>query len=154
MQVEKCEIKAKRGTNGILNVIVHYRGISDIRVSTQLFYRGTSGRYQPFIINVNFDMCKWVEEAASNVVIRAALDTVMTQFDSTIFEGCPLQGPFNLSNWNVEDDYDRLIFVKILPEGTFRFNVRAFDSKNKTYIEAYNIVSIRAVGTQDAYKMG
>lgn len=115
MQIDRCEIKSKRGTNGLLNIVAHYDGISDIYIEIKLFYRGTSGRYQPFILNLHFDMCKIVDAAVSNVVIKAALEVIAVRFDKTILDGCPLKGPFNLTDWDPEDDFDRLVVVKVLP---------------------------------------
>lgn len=115
IQFDRCELKSKRGTNGLINIVVHYNGIADIKIETKLFYRGTSGRYQPFIINVEFDLCHFVDAAVSNKIIKTALEVIAVKFDKTIVEGCPLKGPFNVTNWDPEEDFDSIVFVKVLP---------------------------------------
>lgn len=86
-----------------------------MNIDSKLFYRGTSGNYQPFIVNLQFDLCNVVEAAASNKIIRTGLEVIAARFDKTIIEGCPLKGPLNVSDWDPEEDFDKLVFVKVLP---------------------------------------
>lgn len=115
IQIDRCDIKSRRGTNGLLNLVAHYEGIDDMKIETKLYYRGTSGRYQPFIVNVQFDICNFANAAASNPIVKAAFNVLAVRFDPTIVDGCPLKGPFNLTEWDPEADYDKLVFVKVLP---------------------------------------
>ena len=112
-QVSSCMIKAVRGKNGIINCITHYEGIKDLWILAQIFYRGTSGRYQPFLLNVDINVCDLTKFAASNKLFQIVFK-IFDKFDPTLKDGCPLKGPLIVSNFDFEAE-SSWIFPPIIP---------------------------------------
>lgn len=71
IRLEKCEIVARRGTPGLINVAIYYEGVSDLQLNMKFFYRGTSGRYQPYLVDVILDPC-WKIRPSNTILLRAA----------------------------------------------------------------------------------
>lgn len=106
VRLERCEIKAKRGTGGLLNIILHYKGLTELQCNLKLFYRGTSGRYQPYLMDIQMDACSLDENKTGNEIKRRALK-VFSQFDPGFRNGCPLVGPFNISNFDFDKESEK-----------------------------------------------
>lgn len=91
-----CKIIAKRGIGGLLNLVLHYKGVTDFKVNVKLFYRGTSGRYQPFLVDVVMDFCDLLQYQTQNKLLSLTLK-VFDDYDPNLHNGCPLVGPLNFS---------------------------------------------------------
>lgn len=102
VQLETCKIVAKRGTGGLLNIIVHYKGAKDIKMNMKFFYRGTSGQYQPSVIDIVLDPCDMLRYKNDNILLKRAL-VVIEEFDHNLKKGCPLVGPFNMTNFDINN---------------------------------------------------
>lgn len=100
VRLETCKILAKRGTGGLLNLVIHYKGVTDIKTKLKFLYRGTSGHYQPFLIDVIMNPCDMLRYKSENIMLQRSL-TVIEEFDKTLRTGCPLKGPYNMSNFDI-----------------------------------------------------
>lgn len=109
----ECKITAKRGTNGLINCVAYYEGINDLWIQAKFFYRGTSGKYQPFILNLDFNACDAAIFVSGNKVLQKFLNG-FDKFDPSFTKGCPLKGPFNMTNFDVDAEAAWL-FPPIMP---------------------------------------
>lgn len=71
IRLGKCEIVAKRGTPGLVNLVVYYEGVSDFITTLRFLYRGTSGKYQPFLTEITLDACIKIKPT-NLLLLRAA----------------------------------------------------------------------------------
>lgn len=102
VRLERCELIAKRGYLGLANIVIHYKGVRDLQMTVKFFYRGTSGKYQPFVVDFTIDLCDLARYSSANQIVLRAIK-VFEDFDSNLMKGCPLVGPLNISNY----DYDK-----------------------------------------------
>lgn len=108
-----CKTTAQRGKNGFVNCIAYYNKMNDIWVQAKFFYRGTSGTYQLFIVNLDFDACDPSRYISENILLLRAL-TVFDKFDPSFRKGCPFVGPFYSTNFHFDDEAAWL-FPPIMP---------------------------------------
>lgn len=115
IRMERCEINAKRGTGGLLNIVLHYKGVTELQCDMKLFYRGTSGRYQPYLIDLKMDACELLAQRnKTGNEIKRRVYTVFRRFDPNLSNGCPLVGPFNISNFDFDKESEKF-FPPVVP---------------------------------------
>lgn len=152
VRVESCYLKAIRGRLGLVNLVVHYKGLKDAFLTMKMFYRGTSGRYQPYLIDVEFDVCD-VGKFSSQNKIWQRIFKVFDDYDPHLRKGCPLTGPLNISMWEFDKEAEKFL-PPIIPGGTFMLYFRGHDSKNRTLGIVRNFVEVKPVGTAELIKLG
>lgn len=64
----------------LFTCIADYEGLNDICVQAKLFYRGASGKYQPFLINLDFNACDASRYFSTNKLLQRVL-SVFDKFD-------------------------------------------------------------------------
>lgn len=101
VRIEKCELIARRETGNLLNFIVHYKGLTDLRAHFKLYYRGTSGSYQPYILDFEVNPCDMAKYNTTHKLIKPIIDLCLT-FDINLVKGCPLHGPLNMTNFDLD----------------------------------------------------
>lgn len=106
LRVKRCELVAKRGRLGLVNFVVDYEGLPEIYLTMKLFYRGTSGKYQPYLIDVEIDACDVAKYASENKMLQRILQ-VFDEFDPNLRKGCPLHGPLNISDWEFDKEAEK-----------------------------------------------
>lgn len=121
VRMDKCEIVARRGTPGLVNVVAYYEGATDLQDHLIFYYRGTSGKYQPYLVDVILDAC--VHTKHTNPILQLACK-YFTRFDSGFGKGCPLKGPFNTSFLNIQTAAEE-IFPPVIP-GLYFVSCRTF----------------------------
>lgn len=106
IRLENCYLKALRGRLGCVNMVAHYKGITDVSMTVKLFYRGTSGRYQPYFVDVDLDACDLLKYQSDNPIWQRIFK-IFDEFDPSFRHGCPLVGPFNISMWEFDKEAEK-----------------------------------------------
>lgn len=105
---ERCEIKPARGTGGLLNIVIHYKGLNELQCNFRMYHRNTLGKYQPYLINVMLDACeKESSKWGGGDEIKKRVYKVFDSFDPNFKNGCPLVGPMNVSNWDFDKESEK-----------------------------------------------
>lgn len=75
--------------------------------------------------------------------------TILAKFYSdhlpALENGCPLNGPNNWLNWDINEHLSEIL-PPIIPEGDFRIVQRVFNAKNHTFIELKYAVAVHGTG--------
>lgn len=98
----RCDLVARRGFLGLVNIAVDYKGVTDLLMTLKLFHRNTKGRYLPYLIDVTLNPCNLAKYNTGNEIMVRAYK-VFDRFDPNLPRGCPLTGPFNITDF----DYDK-----------------------------------------------
>lgn len=102
LRMEKCEFIAKRETGNLLNYVMHYKGLTNLRARLALYYRGTSGKYQPYILDFEANPCDVTQYNTTNKLIRS-ITNLYLPYDPHLLKGCPLIGPYNMTNFDLDN---------------------------------------------------
>lgn len=89
----KCFLKARRGTRGgLVNInFTWYGNVKDAMSHIELLYRSKfQGSYQPYILNMDVDVCKIGQYLNLNEMVKRVV-AVMIKHNNAIVKGCPLQ---------------------------------------------------------------
>lgn len=140
LRLERCEINAKRGTGGLLNIVLHYKGLKELQCNLKLFYRGTSGRYQPYFVDILMDACDLATRNTSNEIKRRVF-TVFRKFDPNFRNGCPLVGPLNISNFDFDMESEKFFPPVIAGSLINLFYKNSFDKINTCRGKFYDVLS-------------
>lgn len=146
-----CYIKAVRGKQGLINLIFDIQNMpkTDYWLRTRLFYQNSAGRFLPYLVDMEMNVCAIQAELQSNIPsIKALVVKFIGQaMQLNLFNSsCPLTEGARIENLNFED-IKQNFFPPVIPEGRFLWYWRSYIKRtNHTVMEVKTHIQIRSTG--------
>ncbi|KAH8277962.1 hypothetical protein KR018_010842, partial [Drosophila ironensis] len=131
-----CIVKALNWNRAVANMDVDLVGpLKNISVRTQVFKRDYTNKFQPFLVDVNINICDIIQRR--NYLPYGKIIWNLVKLYSNFNHSCPLSGHLFARGVFINEKYVPVNF----PLGLYKFSVRIFENFMEKPIE--NVGAIR-----------
>ncbi|KAH8397151.1 hypothetical protein KR215_009808 [Drosophila sulfurigaster] len=131
-----CSLKAKNWNKAVIQMVWHLKcPIRNVSVHMELFPKGYNNAYQPFLINVQFNICD-VLSKKNYFQYGVIVAKVLQQF-SNVNHSCPLEGSLIARNMYIQDQ-----LFPAFPLGAYLFSFSTFENHAKQPKASIGVIKI------------
>ncbi|KAH8261384.1 hypothetical protein KR044_008120, partial [Drosophila immigrans] len=117
-----CSLKAQDWNKAVVNMDTHLKvPLRNLTIRMQLFQKGYTNAYNPFLIDVQFNMCD-ILSRKNYFQYGIIVVNVLKQF-SNVNHSCPLEGTLIVRNMYINDKV-----FPIFPIGIYLFSFSVFEN--------------------------